>query len=61
MSQGVSSPPSLTHRPIYIPNHYAWYVVPRTVLGNILAAHFCPQNTASKGTREKDGDDEGCF
>ena len=37
---------------VRIPNHDAWYVVPRKVLGNIKAVHFFPQNPASKGKYE---------
>ena len=33
---------------VRIPNHDAWYVVPRTALGKITGVHFFPHNPKSK-------------
>ena len=37
---------------VRIPNHDAWYVVPRKALGTRASAHFTPHNPKGKGQYE---------
>ena len=46
---------------VRIPNHDAWYVVPRKALGTRASAHFTPHNPKGKGQYEPYRDGEGCF